>query len=117
MFKALIGTVLLAATTALYAQTTAPADKGERRRHMTPCAQEKDPAACEARRKEMREKMKGARDKARQACEGKQGDERRSCMQREFCAQSKDPAKCEARVKERMEKHKQHMQEKKSEKK
>jgi hypothetical protein len=65
----------------------------------------------------MREKMKGARDNAKKACDGKQGDDRRNCMQREFCAQAKDPAKCEARVKERGEKHKQRMQEKQSEKK
>ncbi len=83
MLKALtplFGAVLLAATTALYAQTPpAAADSG----------------------KAGHEKMKAAHEKARSACEGKQGQEHRDCMRKEMCAQSKDPAKCEAHFKER----------------
>jgi Spy/CpxP family protein refolding chaperone len=114
MFKALIGTVLLAATTALYAQTPAPADapKGPRHHPRVDCSKEQDPKACETRRKEMREKMKAMHAKARQACEGKKGDERRACMVKQGCAQSADPAKCEANVKDRMEKRKHRMEEK-----
>ena len=76
-FSAILGAVLLAASTGLYAQ--APKDEGK------------------AARQE-------AREKVRKACEGKQGEERRSCMQREVCAQSKDPAKCDAQAKEWMAK-------------
>jgi hypothetical protein len=75
----LFGALLLAATTALYAQTPAPADTG----------------------KGGHEKMKAAHKKARSACEGKQGQEHRDCMRKEMCAQSKDAAKCEAHFKER----------------
>jgi hypothetical protein len=76
----LFGAVLLAATTALYAQTpAAPADSG----------------------KAGHEKMKAARQKASSACEGKQGQEHRDCMRKEMCAQSKDAARCEAHFKER----------------
>ena len=56
-----------------------------------------DPKACEERLS----KMKDAHDKARQACDGKRGEEARDCMQHEMCAQSKDAAKCEAGLKER----------------
>ena len=49
------------------------------------CAQAKDPKACEARA----EKAKAAVQKARVACEGKQGDERRNCMRQELNAQKK----------------------------
>jgi len=98
MYKALITAALLAATTSLYAQTT-PAPDADKA----------------AKRQEMREKMKAARDNARKACEGKQADEHRNCMQQQFCAQSKDPAKCEERMKARAEKHKQRMEQKKSE--
>src|SRR3954468_18246815 len=99
MYKALITAALLAATTLLYAQT-APAPDADKK----------------AQRQEMRAKMKAARESARKACEGKQGDEHRSCMQKQFCAQSKDAAKCEARIKERAEKHKQRMEKRKAEK-
>jgi hypothetical protein len=44
------------------------------------------------------EKMKAARAKALKACEGTEGDERKTCVQREMCAQSKDPKACEARI-------------------
>jgi hypothetical protein len=101
----LLGAVLLTATTALYAQGTPPADagKGSQGRRFD-CSQAKDPKACEARRKEMREKMKAAHEKAAKACEAQKGGAHRDCVRKEMCAQSKDPAKCEARGKERMEK-------------
>jgi hypothetical protein len=67
---AIIGAALLAASTALYAQ--APKSEGNTARQE-------------------------AREKVRKACEGKEGEERRSCVQREVCAQSKDPKACEQR--------------------
>ena len=102
-----LGAVLLTATTALYAQTTPPADagKGPQGRRFD-CSQAKDPKACEARRKEMHEKMKASHEKATKACEAQKGGAHRDCMRKAMCAQSKDPAKCEARGKERMEKRK-----------
>jgi hypothetical protein len=75
----LIGAALVAASTALYAQAPQADDKAARR-----------------------QQLKDAHEKARKACEGKQGDERRDCMRREMCAQAKDPAKCEAHAKEAM---------------
>ena len=103
----LLGAVLLTATTALYAQTTPPADagKGPQGRRFD-CSQAKDPKACEARRKEMREKMKASHEKAAKACEAQKGDAHRDCMRKSMCAEAKDPVKCEARGKERMEKRK-----------
>jgi hypothetical protein len=44
-----------------------------------------------------RQQAKDARAKALKACEGKQGEERRACLQREMCAQAKDPKACEER--------------------
>jgi hypothetical protein len=61
------------------------------------CSQAPDPRACEERLS----KMKDVHDQARQACEGKKGDEARDCMQKQMCAQSKDPARCEGAAKER----------------
>jgi len=63
------------------------------------CAQAKDPKACEERTA----RVKSAVGKARQACAGKQGSERRECMRHELCAPAKDPAQCEAQAKERAE--------------
>ena len=83
MLKALtplLGALLLAGTTALYAQTPPPAPGG-------------DPGA-------RREKAKSAHKKARQACDGKTGTEHRDCMRTQMCAESKDPAKCEAHFKQ-----------------
>src|SRR6185436_3207503 len=97
MYKALIASMLLAATTSLYAQSTPPADADKAQR-----------------REQMRQKMKSAHEEARKACEGKKGDEHRSCMQKSFCAKSPDPAKCEARMSERAARHKKRMEEKKS---
>ena len=82
-----LAATLLAASTALHAQ--APAESGKGRRF--DCSQAKDPKACEERVA----KMKGARDKARAACEGKQGDEHRACMRQQFCSSAKDPKACE----------------------
>jgi hypothetical protein len=85
---------LLAASGALYAQgSPAPADKGQRterhdQRH---------------ERHGQREKMKAAHQKARQACDAKQGQEHRDCMRKEMCAQSKAPGRCEEHFKERSE--------------
>jgi hypothetical protein len=113
MLKALsplFGAVLLAATTALYAQTTpAPADtgKGAPKSRRFDCSQAKDPKACEERLKTARAKMKAAHEKAAKACESQKGDANRACVRKEMCAQSKDPAKCEARMQKRADRHKQ----------
>jgi hypothetical protein len=117
-FPVLIGTALLAAATALHAQTD---DKSARRQQMKEahqkaskacegaqgaergacmqrelCAQSKDPKACNERIAKGKESFA----KARKACEAKPEAERRDCMRRELCAQSKDPAKCEAQAKQ-----------------
>jgi hypothetical protein len=96
MLKSLVSAVLIAFSTTLLAQAPAESAKprGERR---LDCSKAKDPKACEERLA----KAKAAHAKARQACEGKTGDEGRDCMRREMCAQTKDPAKCEAHLKER----------------
>ena len=54
----------------------------------------------EGLRRAPRARRKAAHDKARKACEGKQGDERATACASEMCAQSKDPGKCEAAAKE-----------------
>ena len=109
-----IGAVLFAASSALFAQQTTPAPapgagKGDGKMHERrfDCSQAKDPKACEERREKMRSMMK----KAHEACEAKKGDERRQCMGQQMCAQAKDPAKCEARLKEHAQKRKQHREE------
>jgi hypothetical protein len=91
MLKTLITAVLLAASSLAFAQSDAP------KRRQIDCSKAADPKACEERLA----KAKAAHQKARQACDGKQGAERRDCMRKEMCAQSADPAKCEARVKEK----------------
>jgi hypothetical protein len=100
MLKTLAAAVLLSATTLAFAQQPpeqkAPPQKG----HRFDCSQAKDPKACTERR----EKLKAARDKARSACEGKQGTDHAACMEQQYCAQAKDPASCEARIKSRVEK-------------
>jgi len=105
--RLLLTGLMLATSTAVLAQNPAPssspahADKhphGERGGHrMRDCAKAEDPAKCEARRKEMREQMSKARD----ACQGKEGQERGACMATQMCAKAPDPAKCEANAKER----------------
>jgi Spy/CpxP family protein refolding chaperone len=102
MLKPLIGAVLFAASTALFAQAApAPADgaKGPQKGRHFDCSQAKDPKACGERR----EKMKAAYSKAKSACEGKQGAEHRACMRDQMCSQSKDPAKCKAEAEKRGE--------------
>lgn len=101
MLKSLVpalGACLLAASTALHAQP-APGDgpKGPRG-HRFDCSKAQDPKACEERVARRREAVQ----KARAACEGKQGDDYGACMRTQACARSADPAKCEARAKERV---------------
>jgi hypothetical protein len=117
-----LGAALLAASTALYAQTEAKGDNQAARRQEMKDAHQKAMKACEGKQgderrsclqtemcrsakdpKACQERIAKARDsaaKARKACEGKPDGERRDCMRRELCAQSKDPAKCEAAAKE-----------------
>lgn len=98
---------LLAASSSLYAQAPkaegGKAGEGKAQMRRFDCSKAKDPKGCEERVAKMRE----ARDKARKACEGKAGDERRDCMEKSFCAESKDPAKCEANLKQRAERRQQ----------
>jgi hypothetical protein len=97
MLKALLSIALLTSSTALFAQTASKEPSAQPRERRFDCSKAKDPKACEERVA----KAKAAHEKARQACEGGKGDERRECMRREVCAQTKDPAKCEAGFKER----------------
>jgi hypothetical protein len=88
----LLGAALLAATTtALYAQ--APADSGKGKMHRFDCSQAKDPKACEERVA----KFKAAHEKAKAACEGKQGEAQHECMRLQMCSQAKDPKACQER--------------------
>ena len=66
---------------------------------MRPCAQEPDPAQCEAKRKELRAHYMAARD----ACRGKERAGREPCIAQQMCAGTPDPAKCMASAKERKE--------------
>ena len=134
MLKPLVGVLLLAASTSVFAERV-------------DCSKAKDPAHCEERVAKMKAarseakkacegkqgdahydcmrkevcaraedrnacmertaKMKAAHGKAEKACAGKQGDARRDCMRHEMCAQAKDPAQCEARAKEAHERRQQ----------
>jgi hypothetical protein len=93
-----VAAILFAVSTAAFAQ--APQGGGEAKppakKARFDCAQAKDPKACEERKA----KAKAAVEKARKACEGKQGAEHVACMRHETCASAKDPAACEARAKE-----------------
>jgi len=93
----ILGALLLGAATALHAQapSTDPAKPQPRKERRFDCSKAADPKACEKRRAKAKETV----SKARAACEGKQGDERRDCMRQQGCAQSKDPAKCQANAK------------------
>ena len=82
-----------------------PGMMGEGHPMMKPCAQESDPAKCEARRKEMRENMKAAHD----ACKDK--SDKRACMTEQYCAKSTNPAECQAKAKERGAKNSKRMDE------
>lgn len=101
--RLILGSVLLAASTTLFAQSSAAPAAGERppqHRHAPrSCQNAPDPAKCEARRKEMREHL----SQAREACKGKDGPQRGQCMATQMCARAPDPAKCEARARERAE--------------
>ena len=90
------GAALLVASTALHAQQAAPAPDAGKAPRRFDCSQAKDPKACQERR----DKARAAFQKARAACEGKQGAERRDCMRTQICSSAQDPAKCEARAKE-----------------
>jgi hypothetical protein len=103
MLKAIVTALALTAAGAALAQTP-PKEPAKRPRY--DCSQAADPKTCEERR----EKMRAAHEKARAACEGKQGPERGECMRVQMCAQAKDPAQCEARAKEMAERRKQAMQ-------
>ena len=104
MLRTIVTALALVAAGALHAQTPPPdAAKGKR---MQDCSQAADPKACEERR----QKMRAAHEKARAACEGKQGPERGECMRVQMCAQAQDPAQCEARAKEMAERRRQAMQ-------
>ena len=106
--RLIIGGLMLAASTALFAQApTQPGQSQGKREGMRPCAEEPDPAKCEARRKEMRERM----DAARAACSAKQGSEKGACVAQHMCAKAPELAQCMARAKERME-HRREMGEK-----
>ena len=95
MLKILLSALVLTFSAPLLAQ--APSDSAKPRdERRFDCSKAKDPKACEERLA----KAKAAHAKARDACEGRKGEEERDCMRREMCAQSKDPAKCEARIKE-----------------
>jgi hypothetical protein len=99
MLKNLLCVALLASSGVVFAQTPSPdTQKPSRAERRFDCSKAKDPKACEERMG----KVKAAQEKARQACEGRKGDEARDCMRREMCSQTKDPAKCEARVRDRV---------------
>jgi Spy/CpxP family protein refolding chaperone len=95
----ILAAALLAASSGLYAQAPKSDEGKAPAARRFDCSKAKDPKGCEERVAKMRE----ARDKARKACEGKSGDERRECMEKSFCSEAKDPAKCEASLKERAE--------------
>ena len=103
--RLIVAGLMLAASTTLFAQSP-PAQPGGPH-GMRPCAQEPDPAKCEARRKELREHMQ----QAHEACKGQEGRARGQCIVQQMCSKAPDPAKCQANAKERME-HRQEMREK-----
>ena len=89
MLKTLLCLALLTPATAVFAQSASDTQKLPRSERRVDCSKAKDPKACEERLA----KAKAAHQKARQACEGRKGDEERDCMRREMCAQTKDPAR------------------------
>jgi Spy/CpxP family protein refolding chaperone len=96
MFRTIFAALLLAASTATFAQAPQGDAAKAPRKARFDCSQAKDPKGCEERRA----KMKAAHDKAAKACEAKKGAEHGACMRTQMCAQSADPAKCEAKAKE-----------------
>jgi Spy/CpxP family protein refolding chaperone len=101
MLKTIFAALLLAASTASFAQAPQGDAAKAPRKARFDCSQAKDPKACEERQA----KFKAAHEKALKACEGKQAGAQRDCMRGAMCAESKDPAKCEARAKEMAQKH------------
>jgi hypothetical protein len=99
----ILGALLLAATTSLQAQGPSSEPAKPRTERRFDCSKAPDPKACEERRAKSREAVR----KARAACEGKRGDERRDCLRQQACAQAKDPAACEARAKEQAKRREQ----------
>jgi hypothetical protein len=83
------------------AATNAAAPEQARDGKRFDCSKASAPDKCEARRKEMQERFAAAK----QACVGKEGDERRACYREAMCAKAKDPKKCT----ERREKREQRM--------
>jgi hypothetical protein len=99
--------LVLAASTSLFAQVPAQSGQPNDAHGMRGCAQASDPAKCEAQHKEMRAHYMAARE----ACKGKEGSERGSCIGQHMCANTPDPAKCMSNAKERME-HRRQMHDK-----
>jgi hypothetical protein len=125
----LLGALFVVGASLGYAQAQAPAGEGpggQKPRQQHDCSKAPDPARCEARRKERKER-KEIYAKAQEACKGKTGDEQRNCMreqrrklapagdgqrgahrhQKVDCSKVQDPAQCEARRKEMSERFKQ----------
>ena len=99
--QTIIAACLFAASTAAFAQAPqGGAPPRPRAKARFDCSQAKDPKACEERVA----KGKAAHEKARKACEGKQGTERgRLHAPRDCAPRRKDPAACEARAKANVE--------------
>lgn len=80
---ALISTLVLAGGTMAYAADAGPEAAPTPRkggRAAIDCSKVADPARCEARRQERRERFEAAS----KACEGKEGDDKRACMREQF---------------------------------
>ena len=103
--RLIIGSLVLAASTTLFAQapaqSSAPKDANRGR---PSCSQESDPAKCEAQRKEMRAHFMAARE----AC--KASTDRGTCIAQQMCVKASEPAKCISNAKERM--HRREMRDK-----
>ena len=83
LFVALIGTGIFVGANMAYAADAVPEAATTRHRGgraPVDCSKAADPAKCEARRKERRERFEAAS----KACEGKVGDDSRACMREQF---------------------------------
>jgi hypothetical protein len=58
--------------------------------HRFDCSHAPDPARCEERGERMRAEVEAAR----KGCEGKRGEERRTCLINAICAKAPDPPRC-----------------------
>ena len=94
---AFVAAALLAAGSAAHAQKAKDEAAKPPPAPRFDCSRTRDPQGCEERVAKLRQ----ARERARKACEGKSGAERRDCMEKSFCAEAKDPAKCESNLEER----------------